>query len=235
MRRLSYPGAKETRRHDVPDPAGVRQVAPSEAKMTDVAQAGCRFAQGRTSAVVSTLAAGRGVTARGSPRVASPSTTRTNPTGWLRGCQDGGVREPEGAGGTVPQQVARLVLAAFMATAGVGHLVATDTFRAQVPDWMPFPEWVIWLSGFVEIGFALALAFAPATRRPGVGWALAAFYVAVFPGNVSQYVTGTAAFGLDSDGARLVRLFLQPVLIVLALWCTGAYAAWRHRARRRQT
>ena len=134
-------------------------------------------------------------------------------------------------GATVPQVVVRLLLAAFMATAGIGHLVATETFRAQVPDWMPFPTWVIWVSGVVELAFALALLFAPSARRPLVGWALAAFFVAVFPGNVSQFITGTSAFGLDSDGARLARLFFQPVLVAVALWCTGAYAAWRHRAR----
>jgi uncharacterized membrane protein len=55
----------------------------------------------------------------------------------------------------------------------------------------------------------------------------AAFFVAVFPGNVSQFVDGDAAFGLDSDTARAVRLVFQPVLIAWALWSTGAWAAWR--------
>ena len=132
-------------------------------------------------------------------------------------------------GSTWPQRVARMLLAAFMATAGIGHFVATDSFRAQVPGWMPFPEWVIWLSGVIEIAFALALILAPGSWRPAVGWTLAAFYVAVFPGNISQFITGTAAFGLDSDAARLARLFFQPVLVAIALWCTGAFAAWRNR------
>jgi uncharacterized membrane protein len=51
-----------------------------------------------------------------------------------------------------------------------------------------------------------------------VGWVVAAFFVAVFPGNISQYLTGTPAFGLDSDAARLVRLLFQPVLVGAALW-----------------
>ena len=78
---------------------------------------------------------------------------------------------------------------------------------------------------------AAALAFAPRHRRPAVGWVAAAFFVAVFPGNVSQYVTGTPAFGLDSDTARLVRLLFQPGLVVAALWSTGAWATWRSRRR----
>ena len=63
----------------------------------------------------------------------------------------------------------------------------------------------------------------------GIGWVVAAFFVAVFPGNVSQYLTGTAAFGLETDTARFVRLLFQPVLVAAALWSTGEWAAWRSR------
>jgi uncharacterized membrane protein len=69
-------------------------------------------------------------------------------------------------------------------------------------------------------------------RRAGLGWIVAAFFVVVFPGNVSQFLTGADAFGLDSDLARAVRLLFQPVLVVWALWCTGAWSAWRSRSRR---
>jgi hypothetical protein len=44
-------------------------------------------------------------------------------------------------------------------------------------------------------------------------------------GNISQYLNGVDAFGLDSDTSRLVRLFFQPLLVVWALWSTGAWAA----------
>jgi uncharacterized membrane protein len=64
-------------------------------------------------------------------------------------------------------------------------------------------------------------------RRTTVGWLTAAFFVVIFPGNISQFVTGADAFGLDSDLARGVRLLFQPVLVVWALWCTGAWASWR--------
>lgn len=53
----------------------------------------------------------------------------------------------------------------------------------------------------------------------------------MFPGNVSQYVTHTDAFGLDSDRARAVRLVFQPLLVAWALWSTGAWTAWREQRR----
>ena len=127
----------------------------------------------------------------------------------------------------MPERLGRYLLAAFKAVAGVGHFLAADSFRAQVPPWMPWPEAVIAVSGVIELAFAVAL-FA-GWRLPLVGWLLAAFYVLVFPGNVSQFLTGTDAFGLDSDLARGARLLFQPVLVVWALWCTGAWRAWRDR------
>jgi uncharacterized membrane protein len=65
-----------------------------------------------------------------------------------------------------------------------------------------------------------------------VGVVGAAFFVAVFPGNVSQLVTRTSAFGLETDAARAIRLVFQPLLVIWALWSTGAFAAWRSRRRR---
>jgi uncharacterized membrane protein len=127
------------------------------------------------------------------------------------------------------RDLGRWLLAAFMAVAGTGHFLAADTFRAQVPSWMPYPEAVIAVSGVIELGFAAALLFTR-KRRSLVGWLLAAFFIVIFPGNISQFVTGTDAFGLDSDLARGVRLLFQPVLVVWALWCTGAWRDWRQPA-----
>jgi uncharacterized membrane protein len=81
------------------------------------------------------------------------------------------------------------------------------------------------VSGVVEISLGGALIALPG-RRVQIGWLVAAFFVLVFPGNISQFVTRTDAFGLDSDGARAARLVFQPLLVLWALWSTGA---WRRR------
>ena len=131
-------------------------------------------------------------------------------------------------GGSTERTVARWVLGGFLLVAGTAHLTwSRDTFQAQVPDWVPLDaDLVVVLSGIVELALGAALILAR-RHRALVGWVVAAFFVAVFPGNISQFVDGDAAFGLDSDLARGVRLLFQPVLIVWALWCTGAWAAWR--------
>jgi uncharacterized membrane protein len=120
------------------------------------------------------------------------------------------------------RSVVRWALAALMLAAGIGHLVATDEFLGQTPTWLPQRTLIVVVSGLVEIGFALALVLLPSRRRQ-VGWTLAVFFVLVFPGNLSQAIEGTSSFGLDTDAERWVRLLFQPVLVLWALWCTGAW------------
>ncbi len=119
--------------------------------------------------------------------------------------------------------VGRVLLGGFLAAAGIGHLTALrQEFQAQVPPWIPLdPDFVVVASGVVEVGLGAALIVAPRALRPAVGWVAAAFFVAIFPGNIAQYATRTDAFGLTSDEARLVRLFFQPILVAWALWATG--------------
>lgn len=133
---------------------------------------------------------------------------------------------------TVAQTIARIWLGASLLLAGAGHLTwARTEFLAQVPKWLPLDgDFVVLASGVVELVLGAALLFAR-RLRPQVGWAAAAFFVAVFPGNISQYVHGISAFGLDTDRARFIRLFFQPVLIACALWSTGAWAAYRASKR----
>lgn len=139
-------------------------------------------------------------------------------------------RDPATRGSTVPRAIGRVVLGLFLVFAGVSHLTfARQEFTAQVPDWLPASKDVVVLaSGAVEISLGMALLLLR-KRRVSVGWVVAAFFVAIFPGNISQYLTHTDAFGLDSDRARGIRLLFQPLLVLWALWSTGAWKAWRNR------
>jgi len=122
------------------------------------------------------------------------------------------------------QTLARNVMGSFMVGAGVGHLTfARYPFQAQVPDWVPLDkDTTVLASGVVEIGLGLAMFLVPKKYRAAMGIGLAAFYVAVFPGNIHQYTHRISALTLDTDEKRFVRLFFQPVLVAGALWSTGA-------------
>lgn len=134
------------------------------------------------------------------------------------------------SGSRTRRTIGRIVLGSFLAFAGISHLTfARDEFTAQVPDFVPLSEdTTVLASGVVEITLGTALLFAK-KKRTLVGWAAAAFFVAIFPGNISQFVNKVDAFGLTSDTARGIRLIFQPILVLWALWSTGAWHAFRAR------
>jgi uncharacterized membrane protein len=124
----------------------------------------------------------------------------------------------------IAKLLARLLLGAALIFAGVGHLTTLrQEFQAQVPVWLPLdPDFVVVASGIVEILLGIGIASA-GSLVSWSGLAAAGFFIAIFPGNINQYVEGISAFGLDTDQARLTRLFFQPVLVAWALWATGGW------------
>ncbi len=120
--------------------------------------------------------------------------------------------------------IARVLLGLALTSAGISHLgSARAEFQAQVPPWVPLdPDFVVVASGVVEILLGVALVVLPRIA-PWVGIATALFFVAIFPGNISQFVNGIDAFGLDTDEARAIRLVFQPLLVLWALWSTGGW------------
>ena len=120
-----------------------------------------------------------------------------------------------------PRTLVRVLLGSALVFAGVSHLTfARREFSAQVPAFVPIgDDTTVVLSGAVEIALGTALVASPWRRT--MGWVAAAFFTAVFPGNVSQWRHGRDAFGLDTDRKRLVRLAFQPLLIAAALWSTS--------------
>ncbi len=116
--------------------------------------------------------------------------------------------------------IARISLGAALTFAGISHLsTARETFRAQVPTWLPLDaDFVVLASGVVEI--VLGLWLISGFKSSIAGTITALFFIAIFPGNISQWLTRTDAFGLNTDEARLIRLFFQPLLVIWALWST---------------
>ena len=128
-------------------------------------------------------------------------------------------------------RIPQMVLGIALAYAGIGHLTTRRLeFQAQVPTQLK--QWaneVVLISGVVEIALGIALLVLW-KYRVLVGWTVALFFVAIFWGNISQFVNGVDAFGLDSGAERFVRLLFQPLLVAWALLGTGAWGSWRRKA-----
>ncbi len=125
---------------------------------------------------------------------------------------------------SVFRAVFRVLLGLMLMWAGFSHLtIARTEFVAQVPKWLTINEdLVVVLSGIVEITLGFSLVFLYRFKII-VGLVAGLFFIAIFPGNISQYTNHINAFGLDTDKARLIRLFFQPLLVAWAVWSTGAW------------
>ena len=126
------------------------------------------------------------------------------------------------------RHIARTLLGAALTYAGITHLTSSrQEFQAQVPTILQSQaDFVVIASGVVEILLGLSLILL-IKYRTYIGWITAAFFIAIFPGNISQYINGTDAFGLNTDQARAIRLLFQPLLVIWALWSTGAWKSRR--------
>lgn len=123
---------------------------------------------------------------------------------------------------TALRTVARFALSGALVFAGTSHLFwGRRAFQDQVPESVPMDkDGVVMASGGVEIMLGVGLAALP-RDRVRIGRIIAAFFVAVFPGNIAQYLGKRDAFALDTDRRRFIRLLFQPLLVVWALWSTA--------------
>ncbi|MEV7608961.1 hypothetical protein AB0N61_05725 [Microbacterium sp. NPDC089320] len=131
------------------------------------------------------------------------------------------------------RSLARWILALALGAIGIVHFVSTRGFRVVVPDWATRltrldKDAIVIASGAAEVALAAGLLLLPKERRR-LGVATAAFFVAVFPGNVHQWRTHRSTPGLDTEARRFGRLFLQPLLVIWALWSTAEPSTERRR------
>jgi uncharacterized membrane protein len=124
------------------------------------------------------------------------------------------------------------ILGLMLIFTGVSHLTTRRLeFQAQVPNQLKeVANFVVLASGFAEILLGVGLLVLWRYRQ-AIGWLTAIFFMTIFWGNISQFVNGTNAFGLDTGTERFVRLLFQPVLVMWALLSTGAWGSWRSKPK----
>lgn len=127
----------------------------------------------------------------------------------------------------------QILMGLALTFAGIAHLTYSRAeFQAQVPTFLHGQaDFVVVASGVVEVVLGLGLVTLW-KYRVQIGWVTALYFIAIFPGNISQYLNGVDAFSLNSDRARALRLLFQPILVVGALWSTGAWRSYRSRGER---
>lgn len=115
--------------------------------------------------------------------------------------------------------VFRWLLTVFMVGAGINHFRAPEPYVAMMPEALPAPLELVYISGVAEIMGGLGLIL-PATRKLAA-WGIILLLVAVFPANVNMAVNDLSLGDTRvPTWALWARLPLQLVGIAWAYWFT---------------
>ena len=109
----------------------------------------------------------------------------------------------------------RILLSLIVIVTGVLHFVAPDKLIKIVPNWLPAPRALVYVSGVCEIAGGVGLLLKQ--TRTLAAWGLVALFAAVFPANVNM-----AVHKIYTDNPWILwgRLPFQAVLIAWAYWFT---------------
>jgi uncharacterized membrane protein len=110
---------------------------------------------------------------------------------------------------------------------GIEHFREPQKFVEIVPSYLPFPLFLVYLTGLMEITGGLGIIY-PETRIMA-GRFMALFLLAVYPANFYMWANDVPFNGtkLTTNG-HLVRLFVQFLLIVAALCLSGDFQKLRN-------
>ena len=104
-----------------------------------------------------------------------------------------------------------------MVVAGIGHFVATDAYVGIMPDYLPLPRELVYISGIYEVLGGLGLLWHKTRKAAGI--CLILLYLAVLPANINM-----AVFDIQPAGFHIPTILLWarlPFQLVFIYW------AWR--------
>ena len=102
----------------------------------------------------------------------------------------------------------------------IEHFREPQKFVDIVPSFLPFPLFLVYLTGIMEIGGGLGIIY-PETREI-TGRFMVLFLLAVYPANFHMWLNDVPYNGtrLTTQG-HIVRLIVQLLLIIAALGFSG--------------
>lgn len=121
-----------------------------------------------------------------------------------------------------PKRVLLYLMAGLYVFVGLQHLMDPSFFVAIVPPDLPGPEWLVLVSGLIEITLGVFL-LEPRTRV-FAAWGVIALLVAVYPANIHAALHNigppSGEPGTGNAVVNWVRLPFQFVFIAWAWWYT---------------
>ena len=117
------------------------------------------------------------------------------------------------------KQALKGVFAVCMIVAGISHFVAPYPYVKIVPPQLPYPEAIVYISGFFEILGGIGLLVPVVSQA--AAWGLVLLLIAVYPANINMAVNNIHINNVpDGNWFQAIRLPFQFVLIAWAYWYT---------------
>jgi len=122
-----------------------------------------------------------------------------------------------------PTIISRYLLALFFTAAGANHFLSPEVYLAMIPDWLPAPEILNWISGAAEIAGGIAILFQRTRKAAAIGLVL--LLVAVFPANLHVAIHGWPG----TDLPQWILLARLPLQLVFIAWVTYSSEIFRKK------
>ena len=104
--------------------------------------------------------------------------------------------------------------------AGIAHFRNPQIFVEIVPPFLPFPLFLVYLTGVMEIAGGIGIIHPDS--RVLTGRLLVLFLIAVFPANLYMWISDVPFNGtLLTTQQHLLRLVVQIILIITATFLSG--------------
>ncbi|HBG40286.1 MAG TPA: hypothetical protein DDZ96_11585 [Porphyromonadaceae bacterium] len=111
----------------------------------------------------------------------------------------------------------RIALSAMFVFSAMGHFTFTQGMALMIPEFIPFKTEIIYLTGGMEILFAIGLFF-PDIRVP-TAWLIIAFLILALPANIYASVKHIDIQKATFDGNGLNYLWFRiPLQILFIVW-----------------
>jgi uncharacterized membrane protein len=117
------------------------------------------------------------------------------------------------------KQTFRGILAICMVVAGLSHFLASGAYIKIVPDLLPYPAAIVYITGVLEILGGIGLLVPQISQT--AAWGFVLLFVAVYPANINMAVNHIHIDNIpDGNWFQAIRLPFQFVLIAWAWWLT---------------
>lgn len=114
-------------------------------------------------------------------------------------------------------QSARIAMSIMLVFTAVGHFAFTKGMSMMIPNFIPFKESFIYLTGIFEILLAIGLLIP--TLKTISGWALIIFLLLMLPANIYASVNNVNYQKGTFDGNGLAYLWFRiPLQILFIVW-----------------